>query len=114
MLPDISCGVFAPIMRLFANSTLFPSTTLFRSANGTNASCFCAHSEPSVGRSADRKSTRLNSSHPSTSYAAFCSKKKIWSALDPNLLYYHSQGNDKLLKAYNPATGASALVKDFS
>src|SRR5690348_17828131 len=25
----------------------------------------------------DRKSTRLNSSHPSISYAAFCSKKKI-------------------------------------
>src|SRR5690348_17606389 len=25
----------------------------------------------------DRKSTRLNSSHPSTSYAVFCLKKKI-------------------------------------
>src|SRR5438876_6236667 len=25
----------------------------------------------------DRKSTRLNSSHPSISYAVFCSKKKI-------------------------------------
>src|SRR5438876_4451447 len=28
------------------------------------------------GRSADRKSTRLNSSHPSISYAVFCLKKK--------------------------------------
>src|SRR5689334_25400485 len=29
------------------------------------------------GASADRKSTRLNSSHSSTSYAVFCLKKKI-------------------------------------
>src|SRR5690348_17781882 len=28
-------------------------------------------------RSGDRKSTRLNSSHPSISYAVFCLKKKI-------------------------------------
>src|SRR5690348_17800590 len=30
---------------------------------------------PALGR--DRKSTRLNSSHPSISYAVFCLKKKI-------------------------------------
>src|SRR5690348_17436424 len=29
-----------------------------------------------VGKSTDRKSTRLNSSHPSISYAVFCLKKK--------------------------------------
>src|SRR5690348_17951850 len=29
----------------------------------------------------DRKSTRLNSSHPSTSYAVFCLKKKTWTNL---------------------------------
>src|SRR6201992_4481874 len=29
-----------------------------------------------VGRGGDRKSTRLNSSHPSISYAVFCLKKK--------------------------------------
>src|SRR5690348_17919605 len=29
-----------------------------------------------VGTSIDRKSTRLNSSHPSISYAVFCLKKK--------------------------------------
>src|SRR5690348_17682341 len=32
--------------------------------------------------SRDRKSTRLNSSHPSTSYAVFCLKKKI-GPVDP-------------------------------
>src|SRR5438309_7922820 len=31
----------------------------------------------------DRKSTRLNSSHSSSSYAVFCLKKKIW--LTPDL-----------------------------
>src|SRR5690348_17872580 len=30
-----------------------------------------------IGIMADRKSTRLNSSHPSISYAVFCLKKKI-------------------------------------
>src|SRR4051794_41243363 len=40
--------------------------------------------EPSAGSSAaarDRKSTRLNSSHPSISYAVFCLKKKNKCAL---------------------------------
>src|SRR5690348_17403250 len=32
---------------------------------------------PTLRRSRDRKSTRLNSSHPSISYAVFCLKKKI-------------------------------------
>src|SRR5690348_17584904 len=31
----------------------------------------------------DRKSTRLNSSHPSISYAVFCLKKKIYTNLSP-------------------------------
>src|SRR2546421_6795166 len=66
-------------------STLFPYTTLFRSAGGWL---------PVVGRwtygarprrvarrgplllARDRKSTRLNSSHDQISYAVFCLKKK--------------------------------------
>src|SRR5690348_17857497 len=36
------------------------------------------------GTSGDRKSTRLNSSHPSISYAVFCLKKKI-EMLSPSL-----------------------------
>src|SRR3712207_6951412 len=35
---------------------------------------------PSWGRRADRKSTRLNSSHANISYAVFCLKKKKTSA----------------------------------
>src|ERR1017187_2097968 len=59
-------------------STLFPYTTLFRSTGGIGE-----HS-PEIRRRicaglewADRKSTRLNSSHRCISYAVFCLKKKI-------------------------------------
>src|SRR2546427_7184269 len=67
-------------------STLFPYTTLFRSACHELGSfyvpfalllslchfslCLCRHDR------GDRKSTRLNSSHSQISYAVFCLKKK--------------------------------------
>src|SRR5690348_2063189 len=35
-----------------------------------------AHTSPDTRHRRDRKSTRLNSSHPSISYAVFCLKKK--------------------------------------
>src|SRR5438094_5808405 len=68
-------------------STLFPYTTLFRSsAPAENA----AARVPSSGsphrhseRQQDRKSTRLNSSHRTISYAVFCLKKKNTSAAIP-------------------------------
>src|SRR2546430_3866486 len=58
-------------------STLFPYTTLFRSRE----LFFCPPGRrwtapTSQARSADRKSTRLNSSHSQISYAVFCLKKK--------------------------------------
>src|SRR5437867_8537905 len=59
-------------------STLFPYTTLFRSREGLRA----APDVPVVGvprddtQREDRKSTRLNSSHRTISYAVFCLKKK--------------------------------------
>src|SRR5579862_3729693 len=58
-------------------STLFPYTTLFRSAY--QAAWFHVGTIAIVGRDrfrVDRKSTRLNSSHSSISYAVFCLKKK--------------------------------------
>src|SRR5438128_7445434 len=76
-------------------STLFPYTTLFRSPRGLGEAPYAAprgvrghaaarrHRRGSHLRSAeaarphrDRKSTRLNSSHGSISYAVFCLKKK--------------------------------------
>src|SRR2546426_5927851 len=69
-------------------STLFPYTTLFRSPHARGR---CAVDRLFVGADghaaarragrrrlrADRKSTRLNSSHLVISYAVFCLKKKI-------------------------------------
>src|SRR5690348_17944235 len=68
-------------------STLFPYTTLFRSQvmlrnTATRAgSLLMVFSIWTAAIAAvqilkDRKSTRLNSSHPSISYAVFCLKKK--------------------------------------
>src|SRR5689334_24614367 len=61
-------------------STLFPYTTLFRSRAGFVAETGALdlpHLGAEVGEDlGDRKSTRLNSSHSSISYAVFCLKKK--------------------------------------
>src|SRR4051794_41557241 len=87
-------------------STLFPSPTLFRSLwasfnpgvgnpryrpvawqfgaftaavaqrYGADVQEYILWNEPNLPLWLDRKSTRLNSSHPSISYAVFCLKKK--------------------------------------
>src|SRR5690348_18036065 len=66
-------------------STLFPYTTLFRSAyekyvlrvpNEKGVPTTRVEIRFPSDIRVDRKSTRLNSSHPSISYAVFCLKKK--------------------------------------
>src|SRR5438876_7098133 len=65
-------------------STLFPYTTLFRSIGYEPRQILLLHANwleaDHIGELLavirDRKSTRLNSSHPSISYAVFCLKKK--------------------------------------
>src|SRR3712207_7551389 len=79
-------------------STLFPYTTLFRSAAGLSlprvtglpggvtgqpqyhvggrTSAVFTYSAEKAAQT-DRKSTRLNSSHANISYAVFCLKKKV-------------------------------------
>src|SRR5689334_24442713 len=64
-------------------STLFPYTTLFRSyERGVRSSghtlLVLSHAffADDYASRVDRKSTRLNSSHSSISYAVFCLKKK--------------------------------------
>src|SRR5437867_5517110 len=84
-------------------STLFPYTTLFRSVRGAlggdrigvfeEVRCFLGgRLRFLVG---DRKSTRLNSSHRTTSYAVFCLKKKKSirnpACYPPNLQHYFEQ-----------------------
>src|SRR3989337_3882322 len=68
---------FFLMIRRPPRSTLFPYTTLFRSHAATTTVIACS-TEPSVESTCrDRKSTRLNSSHGSISYAVFCLKNKI-------------------------------------
>src|SRR5690348_18099976 len=65
-------------------STLFPYTTLFRSlVTGAHfRSAYEIYAHVLVAELRDRKSTRLNSSHPSISYAVFCLKKKRKTFVD--------------------------------
>src|SRR5437868_9825304 len=85
-----TCRIFFLIIRPPPRSTLFPYTTLFRSL------IFVSHDlaavemtcrralwleEGRVRARGDRKSTRLNSSHVSISYAVFCLKKKKQAAI---------------------------------
>src|SRR5437868_8909501 len=75
-------------------ATLFPYTTLFRSMTGNpwcvattpcSSPAVCEARKATTSREqasatatrGDRKSTRLNSSHVSISYAVFCLKNKI-------------------------------------
>src|SRR5438309_3897569 len=81
------------MMRPPPTSTLFPYTTLFRSTDAVTqnkvsiTAKFIAQTQDhfygdatielkNSGTAEDRKSTRLNSSHSSISYAVFCLKKK--------------------------------------
>src|SRR5690242_20755829 len=100
MRPSALPAFFFLMLRRPPRSTLFPYTTLFRSDGGDRGEeglrpvgrhrhARGAH-RPREGRQAglrrsgttwrptgrDRKSTRLNSSHMSISYAVFCLKKK--------------------------------------
>src|SRR6266568_4212033 len=75
---DFSFCFFFLMIRRPPRSTLFPYTTLFRSASVSISSCSTARTYATVSAMPppDRKSTRLNSSHSSISYAVFCLKKK--------------------------------------
>src|SRR5947209_17918235 len=78
---------FFLMIRRPPRSTLFPYTTLFRSAHAVDHVVQAAleHLQQHFARGAtgDRKSTRLNSSHANISYAVFCLKKK-----KKNQMYY--------------------------
>src|SRR3712207_8780423 len=89
--------IFFLMIRRPPRSTLFPYTTLFRSAGAGAARSGNGRARSGEGRAReerrradrdaaaararaagarDRKSTRLNSSHANISYAVFCLKKK--------------------------------------
>src|SRR5437667_2875739 len=72
------------MLRRPPRSTLFPYTTLFRSIGAVHWPG--RHDGPQCQSSPeDRKSTRLNSSHITISYAVFCLKKKNQKHADPEV-----------------------------
>src|SRR5438067_4987146 len=81
--PSITPLFFFLMIRPPPRSTLFPYTTLFRSSairrlvpDWNEALSPTQQDQPVDVITEDRKSTRLNSSHVSISYAVFCLKKK--------------------------------------
>src|SRR5437868_11814620 len=97
------------MLRRPPRSTLFPYTTLFRSLRRVLALLPLGGGrrgpghprlrpaapvlEGGAGQAGDRKSTRLNSSHVSISYAVFCLKKKkkklTLPSMQPDCLQLH-------------------------
>src|SRR5206468_11456611 len=77
---------FFLMIRRPPRSTLFPYTTLFRSAQGPAGRRRRPRQtlRPRLHHP-DRKSTRLNSSHDQISYAVFCLKKKKITNKNTNL-----------------------------
>src|SRR3712207_6870997 len=84
---QVRYAVFFLMIRRPPRSTLFPYTTLFRSEPGEQQGRLVGRYVRQHHRDdlrvlvdderADRKSTRLNSSHANISYAVFCLKKRI-------------------------------------
>src|SRR5438876_6888280 len=93
MFSVVFCFFFL-LLRAPPGSTLFPYTTLFRSQDlelwrllrrlGFDLDLLGGRRRGD--QRGDRKSTRLNSSHPSISYAVFCLKKKIIHLLSAKIV----------------------------
>src|SRR5574338_1349015 len=87
---------FFLMIRRPPRSTLFPYTTLFRSGKALSDIGDKVIGELSdTADKADRKSTRLNSSHHGISYAVFCLKKKKLAACMLPSSYRHSRGRGR-------------------
>src|SRR5437773_3068111 len=82
--PKKSCHFFFLMTRPPPTSTLFPYTTLFRSRRDGMGRPGAGPGSGEGPDQGDRKSTRLNSSHITISYAVFCLKKKKYP--NPELL----------------------------
>src|SRR5699024_12570384 len=105
---------FSSLSRRPPTSTLFPYTTLFRSLVSKVLFPFSSHQDSALPITTsfkmstttwigaqihpfvrsniehlDRKSTRLNSSHVSISYAVFCLKKKKKKLNNPHIIRTH-------------------------
>src|SRR5438034_3780900 len=94
--------IFFLMIRRPPRSTLFPYTTLFRSspcASSTTSQAPASRAaRESSGSGADRKSTRLNSSHTVISYAVFCLKKKKRRNIRRHITITQTLNNRKIIR----------------
>src|SRR5246127_5786944 len=109
MLSELKCmglllSFFFLMIRRPPRSTLFPYTTLFRSMNEALCSPNIVCEKPIwLSRTnADRKSTRLNSSHSQISYAVFCLKKKEIDLPGPPSRAFTAQRTTKTRHSHEP------------
>src|SRR2546430_12660981 len=114
ILNVLSLFFFFLMIRRPPRSTLFPYTTLFRSESRRSRllfqggarlprRCRCRQGHRRVV-CADRKSTRLNSSHSQISYAVFCLKKKKHHLEQPSQRYLYEHFIRTLSTLGSPAT----------
>src|SRR5437879_11460587 len=113
MLPLFLVSPLFLLLRPPPRSTLFPYTTLFRSAVlGRRllwgAAAIIATSEQEaqeLSGGGDRKSTRLNSSHRCISYAVFCLKKKKIKTQTSryDAVTYKLSGNHRTITSNQPS-----------
>src|SRR5437773_9072396 len=105
---------FFLMIRRPPRSTLFPYTTLFRSlAELDQRELHPAVLDPEAGDQLrleyrDRKSTRLNSSHITISYAVFCLKKK--KRHDDNRDFVHTNKWDLFRHHFAAIAGSRPLI----
>src|SRR5471032_3599299 len=89
---------FFLMIRRPPRSTLFPYTTLFRSRRLVSDRPRRERTQPRCSSRRDRKSTRLNSSHITISYAVFCLKKKKKKNISFNIKKKKKKKKKKLKK----------------
>src|SRR5438552_14029312 len=94
-------------------STLFPYTTLFRSAGKYEEAIRAVAPKADVKlvegvnhMAIDRKSTRLNSSHQIISYAVFCLKKK-------NKISNHIDTRDQIYEKESSYTRTTFFIVNY-
>src|SRR5689334_24391244 len=107
-------AIFSLMIPRPPRSTLFPYTTLFRSRFLSAPNGCIEYTIDHVrhllplprGRGGDRKSTRLNSSHSSISYAVFCLKKKKRQRPYPLIVAYMTGDASQRRRELSPAVRA--------
>src|SRR6267143_6579179 len=96
--PDRPLNRLTSFFRIFV---IIPIWIVLGTVSGATWEWAGGHSSMGYGGAGDRKSTRLNSSHSSISYAVFCLKKKKQTMSSTDQLQKRTIYNKKLLECAN-------------